>query len=70
MVFEEFASFTRRVMDLLDDAIELGAKMQVLLFLRPGTGRVIPQSGGLRKLRVAAKGHGKRSGARNYLLLG
>jgi hypothetical protein len=25
---------------------------------------VIPQSGGLRKLRVAAKGHGKRGGAR------
>ena len=62
MVFEEFTPFTRRVMDLLDDD-ELG-QVQMLLFLRPGAGRVIPQSGGLRKLRVAAKGHGKRGGAR------
>ncbi|MCI0536466.1 MAG: hypothetical protein L0Z50_14695 [Verrucomicrobiales bacterium] len=62
MVFEEFAPFTRRTIELLDDD-EL-AEVQMLLLLRPGAGRVIPQSGGLRKLRVAAKGHGKRGGAR------
>jgi mRNA-degrading endonuclease RelE of RelBE toxin-antitoxin system len=30
----------------------------------PGFGKVIPASGGLRKVRWAAKGHGKRGGAR------
>jgi hypothetical protein len=54
MIFEEFAPFTRRVMDLLDDDD----------LARPDAGKVIPKSGGLRKLRVAAKGHGKRGGAR------
>ena len=34
------------------------------LAARPDAGKVIPGSGGLRKLRVAAKGHGKRGGAR------
>ena len=62
MVFEECAPFTRRVMGLLDD--DEFAQVQGLLFMRPGAGKVIPQSGGLRKLRVAAKGHGKRGGAR------
>ena len=62
MVFEEFAPFTRRVMELLDDD-ELG-QGQVLLLGQPDAGKVIPKSGGLRKLRVAAKGHGKRGGAR------
>src|ERR1039458_7665012 len=62
MVFEEFAPFTRRVADLLDD--DDLAQVQVLLLARPDAGKVIPKSGGLRKLRVAAKGHGKRGGAR------
>ena len=62
MVFEEFAPFTRRVMELLDDD-ELG-QVQLLLLGQPDAGKVIPKSGGLRKLRVAAKGHGKRGGAR------
>ena len=62
MVFEEFAPFTRRVMDLLDD--EDLARVQGLLLVRPDAGKIIPKSGGLRKLRVAAKGHGKRGGAR------
>jgi hypothetical protein len=34
------------------------------LTISPGAGRIIPGSGGLRKLRWAAKGHGKRGGAR------
>ena len=62
MVFEEFAPFTRRVMDLLDE--EDLARVQGLLLVRPDAGKIIPKSGGLRKLRVAAKGHGKRGGAR------
>ncbi len=62
MVFEELAPFTRRVMQLLEDD-EL-ARVQALLLARPDAGKTIPQSCGLRKLRVAAKGHGKRGGAR------
>ncbi len=62
MVFEEFSPFARRVGGLLDDD-EL-ARVQRLLMARPNAGKVIPKSGGLRKLRVAAKGHGKRGGAR------
>lgn len=62
MVFEEFAPFTRRVADLLDD--DDLARIQAQLLARPDTGKIIPKSGGLRKLRVAAKGHGKRGGAR------
>jgi hypothetical protein len=61
-VFEEFAPFTRRVVSLLDD--DEFARLQALLVVRPGRGKVIPRSGGLRKTRVAAKGHGKRGGAR------
>ena len=62
MVFEEYAAFTRRMGDLLDD--DDLAKVQALLLARPDAGKIIPKSGGLRKLRVAAKGHGKRGGAR------
>lgn len=62
MVFEEFAPFTRRVAELLND--DDLAQVQGLLMARPDAGKVIPKSGGLRKLRVAAKGHGKRGGAR------
>lgn len=62
MVFEEFAPFTRRLLELMDD--DEYAQVQALLLRRPGAGKVIPRSGGLRKLRVAAKGHGKSGGAR------
>ncbi len=34
------------------------------LAVHPEVGKVIPGSGGLRKLRWAAKGHGKRGGVR------
>jgi len=50
------------------DAIGEGADtlldLQVELLDRPDGGKVIPGSGGLRKIRVAAKGRGKRGGAR------
>ena len=62
MTFVELPAYTRRVGDLLDEAAELD--LCVRLLKRPGEGSVIPGSGGLRKIRVAARGHGKRGGAR------
>jgi hypothetical protein len=40
------------------------ARLQVALVERPDWGRVIPGSGGLRKLRFAGSGRGKRGGMR------
>ena len=40
------------------------AEVQVLLCGHPKDGAVIPASGGIRKLRWSASGHGKRGGAR------
>ena len=40
------------------------AEMQALLALRPDAGRVIKGSGGIRKLRWAGSGRGKRGGLR------
>ena len=62
MTFVELKAYARRVVDLLDDGAQL--ELCVRLLKRPGEGSVIPGSGGLRKIRVAAKGHGKRGGAR------
>jgi mRNA-degrading endonuclease RelE of RelBE toxin-antitoxin system len=39
-------------------------KFQDHLVARPDVGVIIPGSGGLRKVRFAAKGHGKRGGVR------
>ena len=38
--------------------------MQIALLLRPEQGSIIPGSGGLRKVRWAIKGKGKRGGLR------
>ncbi|MCS3361291.1 type II toxin-antitoxin system RelE/ParE family toxin [Xanthomonas translucens] len=46
----------------MDD--ETYAKLQVLLQENLEVGDLIEGTGGLRKVRVAAKGHGKRGGAR------
>ena len=40
------------------------AKLQLALALRPDWGKVIPGGGGLRKLRWAGSGRGKRGGLR------
>ena len=40
------------------------AELQVTLLFDPGAGDVIPGTGGARKIRVNAKDHGKRGGAR------
>ena len=62
MIFVETPLFTRRVKELLDD--DAYGELQALLSGDPEAGDLIEGTGGLRKLRVAAKGHGKRGGAR------
>ncbi len=62
MNFAELSGFTKRVLELLDD--ESYADLQLELFVRPTAGAVIPGGKGLRKIRWAAKGHGKRGGVR------
>ena len=62
MVFVETPTFARSATRLIDE--DDLAVLQTALMLRPDAGPVIPGSGGLRKLRIAAKGHGKRGGAR------
>lgn len=61
-VFRYTARFLRNAKGILseDDLIAL----EVFLAANPNAGDVIQGSGGLRKLRFAAKGHGKRGGAR------
>lgn len=62
MVFIETSAFTRHVADYLTDDEYLG--LQLLLMQRPDAGQVIPGTGGVRKLRWAATGMGKRGGLR------
>jgi hypothetical protein len=62
VTFVELPAYARRIANLLDDDAQLD--LCVRLLKRPDEGSVIPGSGGLRKIRVAAKGHGKRGGAR------
>jgi len=62
MVFIETPLFTRQVTELLDD--DSYAEFQRMLILNPQAGDVIAGTGGLRKVRVALQGRGKRGGAR------
>ncbi|CRM08870.1 MULTISPECIES: type II toxin-antitoxin system RelE/ParE family toxin [Pseudomonas] len=62
MIFIETAVFTRRVTELMNHDAYLG--LQVALMFNPCVGDVIEGTGGIRKLRIASKGHGKRGGAR------
>src|ERR1700729_75237 len=62
MIFIEDHGFQRRRKGVMDDE-ELFRLMEWLSG-RAETGAVIPGSGGLRKVRWAAKGHGKRGGVR------
>lgn len=62
MVIIETPIFTKQILSTLsDDEYRL---LQQTLLERPGAGKVIPGSGGLRKLRWAAEGRGKRGGVR------
>ena len=62
MIFEEDPDFTDKALRLLGEDSILA--LQLFLWEQPDAGDVIPGSGGCRKLRWAAKGHGKRGGAR------
>lgn len=62
MVIVETRAFTTRILDLLSD--EDYRLLQLELVRDPDAGRVIPGTGGLRKLRWGASGRGKRGGAR------
>ena len=62
MIFIETSGFTRRVKELIDDDAYMA--FQNMLIVNPSAGDVIEGTGGVRKIRIAAKGHGKRGGAR------
>ena len=62
MIFIEDHGFEKRRKGILDDD-EL-FRLQEWLVAYPGAGKMIPGSGGLRKLRWAATGRGKRGGIR------
>jgi hypothetical protein len=62
VVFIETSIFTRRVLALLDD--DQYRELQNHLAAHPESGKIIPGSGGLRKVRWAARGRGKRGGLR------
>lgn len=62
MLFIETNIFTEDVKDLLTD--DEYREFQAFLAENPDWGDVIQNTGGLRKIRWAAKGKGKRSGVR------
>jgi mRNA-degrading endonuclease RelE of RelBE toxin-antitoxin system len=62
MEFIEAPIFTKLVHEYLSD--DEYAALQWELAFHPETGDLIPESGGLRKLRWGAKGRGKRGGVR------
>jgi len=64
--FIETRLFTKLVVDYLSD--EEYAALQLALMRDPEAGPVIPGSGGVRKLRWAAPGRGKRGGVPGDLL--
>jgi mRNA-degrading endonuclease RelE of RelBE toxin-antitoxin system len=62
IVFVETSIFTRQVQSLLSN--EEYRQLQMALVLHPDMGVVIQSSGGLRKVRWALTGRGKRGGVR------
>jgi mRNA-degrading endonuclease RelE of RelBE toxin-antitoxin system len=60
--FIETRAFTKLVIEYLTDAEY--AQLQATLIADPEAGPVVPGSGGVRKLRWAATGRGKRGGYR------
>jgi hypothetical protein len=62
MRFVETPVFTTTLRRLLDD--ESYRRLQLALMMRPEQGAVIPGSAGLRKVRWATPGAGKRGGLR------
>lgn len=62
MIFIETPIFTKRLKELLDD--DSYREFQNFLAVNPNAGDVIQGTGGLRKVRVATSGRGKRGGSR------
>lgn len=62
MVFVETPIFYRRIQQYMDD--DEYADLQMVLAARPDVGKIIKGSGGMRKLRWAGSGRGKRGGLR------
>ena len=62
MEFIETSLFPRLIYDYLEESEYLA--LQVYLLQHPESGKVIPHSGGVRKIRWAARGKGKRGGVR------
>jgi len=62
VIFTESASFARRVFEILTE--EALIELENLLIDSPDAGVVIPGAKGLRKIRVASGGKGKRGGSR------
>jgi mRNA-degrading endonuclease RelE of RelBE toxin-antitoxin system len=62
MVFVETPVFTAQLIGLLNDEEYSG--LQHFLMRDPDAGDLIPESGGLRKVRWSARGKGKRGGVR------
>lgn len=62
MVFTESPSFTKECLAILSETQYFELQNQLIDF--PETGDLIPGSKGLRKVRVASSGKGKRSGSR------
>ncbi len=62
MVFIETSLFTKLINDYLSDEEYSG--LQVYLVEHPDAGNIIRGSGGVRKIRWAAKGKGKSGGIR------
>lgn len=60
--FVETTQFTKKIVILLTDE-EFG-KLQIFLCDNPEFGKLIKGSGGIRKIRFAAKGKGKSGGVR------
>ena len=62
MVIIETSVFSKQVQKILTD--EEYHRLQLSLVNRPDAGSIIRGSGGLRKIRWASKGRGKRGGSR------
>jgi len=62
MVIRETPLFTKQITDLLDD--DSYAELQTQLMMNPEAGDLIPGTGGIRKIRWATEGRGKRGGIR------
>jgi hypothetical protein len=62
MRFVETSVFTKRLVRIADN--DTYRRFQVELAVTPEKGQVVQGTGGLRKARIAARGKGKRGGAR------